>query len=573
MLHHTKEKSTKRSLFRCIKKINTIYLSTTIVSIELLESQLDKLSFTILDSLQAENCRVLLSKYKKMIHIRNNIFIKLAFRYSLEYYASNLIKRMGQVSNASSNSLEALICDIKEFIRLVCYYKETSNIKLYKQLNKICTEKILLSKNYKQKYYNLGIYSQNMNEGHEIETNIALTKSDEFLNPHFIADYLKFIHFCYPKIKMNKQMYILLVDFFIFTTKETDVWTISELDNIWNKLIYLIYKYSNTRKNITFPETEKNIYFIHCILKRLHNMNLDMNGLLQVVNKYRLTSDESMKEYIDSINYIQNKKNLLYILLRKLKHPKLRDLFYKSAIRDKFVNTLNETLFEYTPCVLKSYFNSYYGRVRKYTNYISNDKELYNIFNSIYECVFKRDMEKGHIKNIENTSVSNEDLNLNLKSRMHMEEESIFRNILEEPAFFNLKYIEYLNDFKYVKLNGDLKYSILCSLGDYIKQLEFQKTNTPESFDIDFSDEFLDPIMKTEIQTPIVLPGNDTIMDKHVLEEMLLYNNINPFTQEELYMTDVLKYNEGEKSKNIIQNFLKRKEKFIQDHINNSDSI
>ena len=574
MLHHTKDKLTKSSLFRYIKKINTIYLSTTIVSIELLESQLDKLSFTILDSLQAENCRVLVNKYKKMIHIRNNIFIKLAFRYSLEYYASNLIKRMGKVSNASSNSLEALICDIKEFIRLVCYYKETSNIKLYKQLNKICIEKILLSKNYKQKYYNLGIYSQNMNEEDKIETNIALTESDEFLNPHFIADYLKFIHFCYPKIKMNKQMYILLVDFFIFTTKEKDVWTIGELDNIWNKLIYLIYKYSNTRKNITFPESEKNIYFIHCILKRLHNMNLDMNGLLQVVNKYRLTSDEAMKKYIDSINYIQNKKNLLYILLRKLKHPKLRDLFYKSAIRDKFVNTLNETLFEYTPSVLKRYFNSYYGRVRKYTNYISNDKELYNIFNSIYECIFKRDMEKGHIKNMENIdSNSNPNSNSNFKSRLYMDEESIFRNILEEPAFFNLKYIDYLGDFKNIKLNGDFKYSILCSLGDYIKQLEFQKTNAPKSHDIDFSDEFLDPIMKTEIQTPIILPGNDTIMDKQVLEEMLLYNNINPFTQEELYMKDVLKYNEEEKSKNIIQNFLKRKKEFVQDHINNLNSI
>ena len=36
----------------------------------------------------------------------------------------------------------------------------------------------------------------------------------------------------------------------------------------------------------------------------------------------------------------------------------------------------------------------------KIHNYISNDKELYNIFNSIYECIFKRDMEKGHIKNM-----------------------------------------------------------------------------------------------------------------------------------------------------------------------------
>ena len=562
MLHHTTLTDTKDKLFKYIKKLNTIYLSSTIVSIELLEVQLEKYSFTILDSLQAENCKVLLNKYKKIIHIRNNIFTKLAFRYSLEYYTSNLIKRMNNISNKHSENLEELICDIKDFIRLVCYYKETSNMKLYKQFNKLCIEKILLSKNYKHKYYNLGIYSYDINneENDTFKTQILLNESDEFLNPHFIADYLKFIYFCYPKTKINKQMYILLVDFFIFTIKEKDIWTISELDNIWNKLIFLIYKYSNTRKNITFPEEEKNIYFIHCILKRLHNMNLDMKGLLQIVNNYKLTNDTSMKKYIDSINYIQNKKNLLYILLRKLKHPKIRDLFYENAIRDKFINTLNETLFEYTPNNLKKYFNSYYGRVRKYTNYVSNDTELYKIFNSIYECVFKRDMEKLYIQNI------NSEINTK-KSKIHMKEESLFRNIIEEPVFFNSDNIRYLNDFKYIKLNGELKYSILCSLDEYVKQLEFQKTQTNHLLNIEFTDEFLDPIMKTEIKIPVVLPGSNTIMDKQILEEMLLYNNINPFTQEELYMKDVLKYNETEDAQILIENFLKKKEDFIKEYI------
>lgn len=569
MLHHTTFTDTKQKLFKYIKKLNTIYLSSTIISIELLEEQLEKYSFTILDSLQAKNCKILLNKYKKLIHIRNNIFTKLAFRYSLEYYASNLIKRMNNISNKKSETLEELICDIKDFIRLVCYYKETSNMKLYKQFNKICIEKILLSKNYKHKYYNLGIYSYNINnEDDVVEQNILLNESDEFLNPHFIADYLKFMYFCYPKTKINKQMYILLVDFFIFTVKEKDIWTISELDNIWNKLIFLIYKYSNTRKNITFPEKEKNIYFIHCILKRLHNMNLDMKGLLQIVNKYKLTDDTSMKKYIDSINYIQNKKNLLYILLRKLKHPKLKDLFYENAIQDKFINTLNETLFEYTPNNLKKYFNSYYGRVRKYTNYISNDTELYKIFNSIYECVFKRDMEKLYIKNI--NSETNINVNVNSEnSKIHMKEESLFRNIIEEPVFFNTDNIKYLNDFKYIKLNGELKYSILCSLDEYVKQLEFHKTQSNHLLDIEFTDEFLDPIMKTEIKIPIVLPGSNTIMDKQILEEMLLYNNINPFTQEELYMKDVLKYNETEQVQVLIETFLKKKEIFIKTHTNN----
>jgi hypothetical protein len=561
MLHHSRSRRIKSSLFIYIKKINTIYLSTIIVSIGLIEEQLGKYSLTILDSLQAENCRKLVSTYTKRIHIRNNIFIKLAFRYSLEYYARNLIRRLENIT-PSGNDLELLICDIKEFIRLVCYYKETSNIKLYKQLNKICVEKILLSKNYKKKYYNLGIYSQDMKYYDANVENITLNQTDEFLNPHFIADYVKFIHFCYPKIKMNKQMYILLVDFFIFTVKEKDVWTISELEGIWNRLIYLIYKYSNTRKNITFPEEEKNIYFIHCILKRLHNMNLDMTSLLDVVNKYKLTSDESMKQYIDSINYNQNKKYLLCMLLRKLRHPKLKDLCYKNVIRDKFINTLNETLFGYTPNMLKKYFNSYYGRIRKYTNYIANTRELYEIFNCIYECIFKRDMEKGYIKRIKSHEEHPE-------NKLHMKEESLFRKILEEPMFFNFENIKYINDLKCVKMGGNLKYSILCSLDDYIKQLNFQKTEISDiQNNIEFTDEFLDPIMKVEIKDPIVLPNCNNIMDRAILEEMLLYNNINPFTQDELYMADILKYNETEHSKELIQNFLKQKQMFVEEYIN-----
>ena len=282
-------------------------------------------------------------------------------------------------------------------------------------------------------------------------------------------------------------------------------------------------------------------------------MNIDMKGLLQVINKYTLTSDESMKKYIESINYTQNKKNLLYILLRKLKHPKLIDLFYENAIRDKFINTLNETLFQYTPNILKNYFNSYYGRVRKYTNYISNDSDLYGIFDSIYECIFERDKEKEYI---------NTDSNL----KINMKEESLFRNILEEPAFFNLDNINYLCDFKYKKLNGDFKYNMLCSLKEHVKELAFQKTQKVE-LEIEYTDEFLDPIMKVEIKEPVILPKSNNVMDKHILEEMLLYNNLNPFTQEELYMGDVLKYNETQDAQELIQDFLKRKKQFKEEYI------
>jgi hypothetical protein len=560
MLHHTKSNKIKRHLFTYIKQLNYIYLSTTISSIQIIERQLEKYSFTIVDSLQADSCRTILSKYKKMIHIRKNIFIKLAFRYSLEYYATYLIDKLNNIKNThtnevtdgtyksnKSNKYELLINDIKEFIRLICYYKETSNIKLYKQLNKICVEKILLSQNYKKRYYNLGIYSHIVNNN---TNNIKLDKTNVFLNPHFIADYLKFIYFCYPKIKMNKQIYILLVDFFIFTTKEKNMWNPIELDEIWNKLIFLIYKYSNSRKNITFPEEEKNVYFIHCILERIHNMNIEMNLLLGVIHKYSITNDNSMKQYIDSINYNENKKYLMYMLLRQLKHPKLKDLFYKNAIKDKFINTLNETIFDFTPNILKKYFNNelYHHKTQKYINYVANDHELYSIFNKIYEAIFQRDMEKQYITNSIDAT----------KLKFCMKKESMFRNILEEPMFFNFDNINIIEH----KTHTSYVYSILSFLDNYIEQLDIQKTQELKNIKIDYPDEFLDPIMKTEITDPILLPNSNNIMERSILEELLVYNNINPFTQEELYLNDVLKYNATKDAKCILQTFLKKKERF-----------
>ena len=566
MLHHTKSTELKRHLFIYIKRMNYVYLSNTILSIKIIEKQLEKYSFTIVDTVQIENCKKALTKYKKIVHIRNNIFIKLAFRYSLEYYASYLIEKLNNLNSSNivnktndkndkndkekQEEYEQLINDIKQFISIICYYKETSNIKLYKQLNKICIEKILFSQNYKNRYYNLGIYSHIVDDNTE---NIELEKTNVFLNPHFIADYIKFVYFCYPKIKMNKQIYILLVDFFIFTTKEKDIWEPIELDEIWNKLIFLIYKYSNSRKNITFPEEEKNIFFIHCILERINNMNCEMNTLLNIINKYPLANDIAMKKYIDSVCYTHNKKYLMYMLLRHLKHPKLKDLFYKNAVKNKFINTLNESIFQFTPNILKKFFkvNVYGNKTQKYINYVANDHELYVIYNKIYEIIFQYDTEKRYINKTDDTS--------NLKFSMN--KDSMFRNIIEEPMFFDF---ENINGIKHKK-HTTYVYSILSFLDNYIEQLEKQKSVELNNINIDYPDEFLDPIMKTEITDPILLPNSNNIMDRSILEELLVYNNTNPFTQEELFLDDVLKYNETDEAKQILQTFIKQKEDYIKE--------
>lgn len=545
MLHHSKDSLTKNHLFTFIKKLNYIYLSATITSMQIIENQVNKYAFMI-DTQQSDNFKKTLMKYKKMIYIRKNIFIKLAFRYTLEYYASHLIDKLNAPQTNLEDS-EFLINDIKDFIRLTCYYKETSNVKLYKELNKKCIEKILLSENYRKRYYNIGIYSRIVNDNNE---NIQLDKTNVFLNPHFIADYLQFLYFCYPKIKINKQIYILLVDFFIFVTKGEHMWNTNELGNIWNKLIFLIYKYSNIRKKITFPEKEKNIFFIHCILDRIHKMNLEMTELLNLVNEYNITTKYNMKIYINSTNYTNNKKYIMYILLKQLKHPKLKELFYDNAIRNQFINILNESIFQFTPNILKKYFNPdlYKTNTQKYISYIANDHELYTIYNKIYEVIFQNDIEKKYIVKTDTQ----------LKLKFSMDSNSIFRNILEEPMFFNFKNINNIG----AKTQSSNVYSVLSFLDNYIEQLNLQKNSNLDESPITYSDKFLDPIMKTEITNPILLPNSNNIMDRSILEELLVYNNINPFTQEVLFLDDVLKYNETKQAKQILEEFMKQKEEY-----------
>ena len=242
------------------------------------------------------------------------------------------------------------------------------------------------------------------------------------------------------------------------------------------------------------------------------------------------------------------------MLLRQLKHPKLKDLFYKNAVKNKFINTLNESIFQFTPNILKKYFkvNVYGKKTQKYINYVANDHELYVIYNKIYEIIFQYDTEKRYINKTNDTS--------NLKFSMN--KDSMFRNLIEEPMFFNF---ENINGIKHKK-HTTYVYSILSFLDNYIEQLDKQKSVELNNVNIDYPDEFLDPIMKTEITDPILLPNSNNIMDRSILEELLVYNNTNPFTQEELFLDDVLKYNETDEAKQILQTFIKQKEDYIKEY-------
>ena len=80
--------------------------------------------------------------------------------------------------------------------------------------------------------------------------------------------------------------------------------------------------------------------------------------------------------------------------------------------------------------------------------------------------------------------------------------------------------------------------------------------------DIEPPDELCDPIMQTLIETPVMLPNSDIIMDKGVISRHLLTENYNPFTRDELTMESLEAFNELPDTIERITAFKKKLDEF-----------
>jgi len=77
--------------------------------------------------------------------------------------------------------------------------------------------------------------------------------------------------------------------------------------------------------------------------------------------------------------------------------------------------------------------------------------------------------------------------------------------------------------------------------------------------DVVYPDEFLDPIMCTKIETPVMLPDNDDIfVEKSIIEKHLLTEETNPFNRSKLTIQQLEEYNKTPLVIQKIDAFLKR---------------
>jgi hypothetical protein len=112
----------------------------------------------------------------------------------------------------------------------------------------------------------------------------------------------------------------------------------------------------------------------------------------------------------------------------------------------------------------------------------------------------------------------------------------------------------------------NIKYPELMNLSKEIENIpylyEIIKTyQTDNSIDIEYTDDFMDPILCIKITDPIMIPEVKSIFDRSSIITHLYTSKTNPFTRKPLTEDDVNKYNELDEIKKQINEF---KEKMIE---------
>ena len=443
--------------------------------------------------------------------------------------------------------------------RLVRRYRHFQNIKDLKIIINKYINFVEKSQYYEDTYVKLGISTD------DDDNNDDKYKNDTFkiyAYPHIISEIVQFIDFTYPHIKLTKKIYIFLINFFIYITKHPSHWTPPEWYYLLEKITYLLIKYSRNRIKIKFLNHEKNKILIHTLVTTLSKITKDTIETFDTIRRSNSNfTTENATTIINGLHTPHLRKYILQLILRHLDEPTLRKIYYSNIIIYKLINTINQVLFTFTPKSLKSYFSKYPKEQKKIIKYINNNTtEIITCLDNIYgkiieydtqdERIMSNDIHKFDSSLVKNIVIDNIFFNPeNLKDQRPMSEKDVLKfKHLKPLTYHRIDLTQYPNIAKLEELHVKCKEHMATLKSHLNPQINEENSNTCRVK--------LDPIMGTPIVTPLALPDCDEVMDRSILEEMLMYNNTNPFTQKNMFMNDVLAYNETEKAKKQIEKFM-----------------
>lgn len=362
-------------------------------------------------------------------------------------------------------------------------------------------------------------------------------------------------------------------------------------------LAYFKYVYENNIPTIE-QESEKLLYkiFVDVEFKNPH-LRLDIFNIIIDQEKFQLQSNYAldMINYYVSTNEFENMLSARYKIIHSLRHllrsgniiqRKKYKSYYGLPNYAKFINQMNDDLdmiLKTLLLLIKEYQesdnNELNESIRGYYTFSVNlmaflvesiyiDFETFSQPNVIMQLI---PIITHYLDKII------EQFNLDDNQLWEMENvvcipgcdlTSLVAHLVKIPIELaqNKYLINYFNTDKldsYYLLGENLMGSYLF---DHYQQifwdqlLDKVKNRDPE---IEVDDKFLDPLLGIPIETPVLLPETQIIMEESVIKRHLIAKEEDPFNRSPLTFEQLIEYNSGEVAKQKISDFIDQKSQWL----------
>lgn len=371
-----------------------------------------------------------------------------------------------------------------------------------------------LKNKYVKKYKKIDIDKKIIELFKKISSNDKYTKNISIISFYYNL-LLKFNKY---NIINDKEMFETTFDFIILVNNLNNNERISFLKKING------YKFINKFKDSSIEidkfiklDDNRSIKFVNCIVKDLNFITSNVDPLIkEFFENYNYSNNTISKKDIDTIDSFLKMYFLILEIFNSLTNS---NIFKKIANKKEIVSTLGVSL------------NCIHTHIYKYFHFnYDNFDEILTNSNTTFMKSFVNEISRTYFNFQDN--------------------DTFVENIIGYVNNFDInKYIEmemYINNN--ITQSNDMKIFIDCVKDKY------NKLTTVE--EIDYPDEFMDPLMCVKIETPVMLPEvNDQFFEKSIIDKCLLQDEKNPYTRKKLTLSEFENYNKQEHIVNAIDEF------------------
>jgi hypothetical protein len=317
-------------------------------------------------------------------------------------------------------------------------------------------------------------------------------------------------------------------------------------DDLSNNSFTNIMKYFNEVDYNNWTSVDISIKHTISLIDTLLKYNIICNYSYNIKNELERTFIFKIcSTGISSINEIEGTLNKINELLKEqninITNLNKNNRIYKSIIQSASKYIIPYIIENHVLVKLMDYINSIKNMPQEILNeIISYYTNGIKITNNIHYKKIKEQYNKIH------TNINQTFINLLIKIFENNQDNEQIKEQLYN--IYNIKYPELMNLSKEIE-NIPYLYEIIKTY------------QTDNSIDIEYTDDFMDPILCIKITDPIMIPEVKSIFDRSSIITHLYTSKTNPFTRKPLTEDDVNKYNELDEIKKQINEF---KEKMIE---------